>query len=157
MVFASLAIRNVSKRRKTWLFFAKNLPLSRHRRIMIQRYEDFAMNPLKVLSRLYNFAGLPVLDSVKTWLNKSTHAAQAQGKMAIEGHLAFFTVDDASVAVNLWRWKVHPYDIDIIEYCYKYVMQMMESTPVDRSYRLMADISTPLFSEDYEAKGWFPN
>ncbi|XP_020622294.1 carbohydrate sulfotransferase 3-like [Orbicella faveolata] len=139
------------------LVFLKNLPISRRRRIMIQRYEDFAMNPLKVLSRLYNFAGLPVLDSVKTWLNKSTHPEQTREKMKIEGHAAFFTVDDASVAVNRWRWKVDPCVIDIIEHYCEQVMQMMGYTLVDRSYDLMANISIPLFSEEYEAKKWFIN
>ncbi|XP_020622345.1 carbohydrate sulfotransferase 3-like [Orbicella faveolata] len=139
------------------LVFLKNLPISRRRRIMIQRYEDFAMNPLKVLSRLYNFAGLPVLDSVKTWLNKSTHPVQDPEKMKIEGHPVFHTVDDASVAVNRWRWKVDPCDIDIIEHYCKQVMQMMGYTLVDRSYDLMANISIPLFNEEYEAKKWFLN
>ena len=77
--------------------------------------------------------------------------------MKKEGHPAFVTVDDASVAVNRWRWKVHPYDIDIIEHYCKHVMQMMGYRLVDRSYQLMADISTPLFGEDYEAKKWFQN
>ena len=139
------------------LVFVKNLPISWRRRIMIQRYEDFAMNPLKVLSRLYNFAGLPVLDSVKTWLNKSTHPVQDPEKMKIEGHPVFHTVDDASVAVNRWRWKVDPCDIDIIEHYCKQVMQMMGYTLVDRSYDLMANISIPLFNEEYEAKKWFLN
>ena len=139
------------------LVFLKNLPISWQRRIMVQRYEDFALNPLKALSRLYNFAGLTVLDSVKTWLNKSTHPAQKREDMKIEGHPAFFTVDDALLALNRWRWKVDPCEIDIIEHCCKHVMQMMGYTLVDRSYQLMADISTPLFSEDYEAKTWFQN
>ena len=109
------------------------------------------MNPLKVLSRLYNFAGLPVLGSVRTWLNKTTHLAQTREKMAMEGHPAFCTVDDASAAVNRWRWKVDLYDIDIIEHYCKHVMQMMGYIPVDRSHERMADISIPLFTEDYEA------
>ena len=139
------------------LVFLKNLPINQRRRILIQRYEDFAMNPLKVLSRLYNFAGLPVLDSVKTWLNKSTHPSQTREKMKIEIHPALYTVDDASVAVNRWRWKVDPCYIDIIEHYCKHVMEMMGYTLVDRSYELMADIRIPLFSEEYEAKRWFRN
>lgn len=145
------------KQTKESLVFLKNLPLRWRRNIMIQRYEDFAMNPLKVLPRLYNFAGLPVLDSVKTWLNKTTHPAQNREEMTMGVHPAFFTVDDASAAVNRWRWKVDLYDIDIIEHYCKHVMQMMGYVPVDMSYELMADISTPLFGEDYEAKLWFPN
>ncbi|KAJ7377245.1 hypothetical protein OS493_030056 [Desmophyllum pertusum] len=139
------------------LVFLKNLPLKWRNRVMIQRYEDFAMDPLKVLSRLYNFAGLPMLDSVKTWLNQTTHPSQSREKMTKEGHPAFFTVDDASVAMNRWRWKVQPHDISMIEHYCSHVMQMMGYTLVDRSYELMSDISIPLFSEDYEAKEWFPH
>ena len=139
------------------LVFLKNLPLSWRSYIMIQRYEDLAMNPLDVLPRLYNFAGLPVLDSVKIWLNKTTHPVQDREDMTIEGHPAFLTVDDASAAANRWRWKVHPYDIDIIEHYCKHVMQIMGYLPVDRSYELMSDLSVPMFTDDYEAKGWFPN
>jgi len=139
------------------LIFLKNIPISWRRRILIQRYEDFTINPLKVLSGLFNFAGLPVLDSVKTWLNKSTHPAQNREKMKMEGHPALYTVDDASVAVNRWRWKVHPWENDIIEHYCKHVMQLMGYIPVDRSYQLMSDISIPLFSEHYEAKKWFQN
>ena len=139
------------------LVFLKYLPLRWRNRVMIQRYEDFAMDPLKVLSRLYNFAGLPVLDSVKIWLNKTTHPSQNRAEMKKDGHPAFLTVDDASVAVNRWRWKVDPPDIDIIEHYCSHVMQLMGYRPVDRSYELMSDISIPLFSEDYEAKEWFPH
>ena len=55
------------------LVFLKNLPLSWQRRILVQRHEDFAVNPLKVMSGLYDFAELPVLEHVKIWLKESTH------------------------------------------------------------------------------------
>ena len=139
------------------LVFLKNLPLSWRRRILVQRYEDFAVNPLKVMSRLYDFAGLPVLDHVKIWLNKSTHPSKKREDMLIEGSPAFFMMDDASATANRWRWKVHPHDIDIIEHYCKHVMQIMGYIPINNDEDLMADVTTPLFSEGYEAKKWFPN
>lgn len=85
------------------------------------------------MSRLFNFAGLPVQDSVKTWFNKSTHPAQTREKMRMEGHPAFYRVDDASVAVNRWWWKVRPWEIDITEHYCKHVMQLMGYTLVSCS------------------------
>ena len=124
---------------------------------MVQRYEDFAVNPLKVMSRLYDFAGLPVLDHVKIWLNKSTHPSKKREDMLIEGSPDFFMMDDASATADRWRWKVHPHDIDVIEHYCKHVMQIMGYIPINNDEDLMANVTTPLFSEDYEAKKWFPN
>lgn len=139
------------------LAVVKKLPLCWRNRIMIQRYEDFAMNPLKGLSRLFEFAGLPVLESVKTWLNKSTHLSNNPEVLNLckGNHPAFCTVDDASAAVNRWRHLVRLCDIDIIEHYCKHVMWMMGYTPIERSYEIMSNTSVPLISEDYEAKGWF--
>ena len=139
------------------LAFVKNLPNHWRNRIMIQRYEDFAMDPLKRLSRLFEFAGLPVLESVKTWLNKSTHLSNNPEVLNLckGNHPAFCTVDDASAAVNRWRRLVRLCDIDIIEHYCKHVMWMMGYTPIERSYEIMSNTSVPLISVDYEAKGWF--
>ena len=48
------------------LEFVRKLPKSIRKRIKLQRYEDFAINPLKELSRLYEFAWLTVLEGVRT-------------------------------------------------------------------------------------------
>ena len=139
------------------LVFLKNLPLSWQRRILVQRHEDFAVNPLKVMSRLYDFAELPVLDHVKIWLKESTHPFKKREDVLIECPPAFFTVNDVSETAHGWRWKVHPYDIDIIEHYCKHVMQIMVYIPIDNDEDLMANVTTPLFSEDCEAKEWLPN
>ena len=136
------------------LEFIRKLPDSLRERIKIQRYEDLAINPLKELSGLYEFAGLPVLESVRTWLNETTQLSRADcNKM--DGAQATCTKDDARVAANRWRWKVHPFEIDIIEYYCKRVMRLMGYRRVDRSYELLANVKIPLFSDDYEAKKWF--
>ena len=36
-------------------------------------------------------------------------------------------------------------------------MQIMVYIPIDNDEDLMADVTTPLFSEDCEAKEWLPN
>ena len=137
------------------LAFVKNLPLHWRDRIMIQRYEDFAMNPLKGLSRLYKFAGLPVIESVKAWLHNATNSANSRSEMCKSSHHALCTVDDPSQAVKRWRWKIPLSDVDIIEHHCKEVMRFVGYKPVNGSQELLSNISIPLFSEDYEVKGWF--
>ena len=122
---------------------------------MIQRYEDFAMNPLKGLSRLYKFAGLPVIESVKAWLHNATNSANSRSEMCKSSHLALCTVDDPSQAVKRWRWKIPLSDVDIIEHHCKEVMRLVGYKPVNGSQELLSNINIPLFSEDYEVKGWF--
>ena len=83
------------------LALVKNLPLFWRKRIMIQRYEDFAMDPMKGLSRLYEFAGLPLLESVTTWLHKRTRPSNTQDyKECIGRHPAFCTIDNSKEAVK---------------------------------------------------------
>ena len=108
------------------------------------------------MRRLYEFAGLSVLDSVKTWLNVATHPKIQRSKMKIQGSQAAFTVDDAQAAISRWRWKVNPYDISIIELYCKHVMELMGYRRVDNVYELQRNTSIPLYSQDYEAKDWFP-
>ncbi|XP_078363375.1 carbohydrate sulfotransferase 4-like [Oculina patagonica] len=132
----------------------KNLPAWMRSQIKVLRYEDLAKNPLEEMKRLYKFAGLSVLESVTTWLNESTHPTKSRSNMKIQGSQAAFTVDDAQAAINRWRWKVHPYEITIIEHYCRHVMQLMGYRPVDRSHELQANISIPLVNGDYEAKNW---
>ena len=58
------------------LDFIRKLPDSLRFRIRIQRYEDVARDPLRELSGLYEFASLTVLDSVRMWLNETTHLSR---------------------------------------------------------------------------------
>ena len=138
------------------LEFIRKLPDSLRRRIKLQRYEDLARNPLKELSGLYEFAGLTVLESVRTWLNETTHLSR-KDCTELDGVVVTCTKDDAWVAANRWRWKVNPHDIDIIEYYCGRAMRLIGYRPVDRSHELLANVTTPLFYDDYEAKKWVFN
>lgn len=146
----------VCKNNEENLKMLKNLPSWLRNRVALLRYEDFASNPLKEMRRLYKFAGLSVLDSVKTWLNVATHPKIQRSKMKIQGSEAAFTVDDAQAAISRWRWKVNPYDISIIELYCKHIMELMGYRRVDNSYELQRNTSIPLYSQDYESKDWFP-
>ena len=137
------------------LDFVRKLPESLRNRIKFQRYEDLALNPLKELSGLYKFAGLSLPESVRTWLNETTQQSRGACNHEEDGEQATCTKDDAWAAANRWRWKVHPHEIDLIEHYCRHVMALMGYKPVDRSYELLANVQTPLFSDDYEAKHWF--
>ena len=137
------------------LEFVRKLPNSLRDRIKLQRYEDLAINPLQELSGLYEFAGLPVLESVRTWLNETTHLSRKACNHKMDGGPVTCTKDDAWSAANRWRWNAHPHEINIIEYYCEEVMRLMGYRPVDRSYELLTNLKIPLFSEDFEAKHWF--
>ena len=127
---------------------------SQRNRIKIQRYEDLALNPLKALTGLYEFAGLSELESVKTWLSETTRKTRDDCN-EMDGEQATCTKDNAWVATNRWRWMVHPHEISIIEKYCKETMRLMGYTPVDMSSELLSNQSIPLFSQDYETKHWF--
>ena len=137
------------------LEFIRKLPSSLRERIKLQRFEDLAINPLKALSSLYEFAGLPVLESVRIWLNETTHIGRAACNHEMDGVLETCTKDDAWDAINRWRWSAHPHEIDIMEFYCASVMRLMGYRPVDRSYDLLANVTIPLFSDTFEARHWF--
>lgn len=134
------------------LEFVRRLPDSLRRRIKLQRFEDLAIDPLKELSRLFEFAGLPVLENVRIWLNETTHMSREDCERQED---VTCTKDDAWAAANRWRWRVHPHEIDIIEYYCGSVMRLLGYRSVDRSHELLANVKIPLFSNEYEAKHWF--
>lgn len=132
----------------------RKLPQSLRNRIRLQRYEDLAFDPLKALSGLYDFAGLPMLENVRTWLNETTRQNRRNCN-EMDGEQATCTKDDAWIAANRWRWLVHPHDLEIIEHYCRDVMRMMGYRFVDNSYELLAERHVPLFTDNYEAKQWF--
>ena len=132
----------------------RSLPDSFRDRIKLLRYEDLATKPLKVLADIYEFVGLPVLESVRTWLNKTTHLSRSACNW-LDGGSVTCTKDDAWAAANRWRWTAHLQEINVIErYCGR-VLRLMGYRPVNGSTELLANRNIALFSDDYEAKHWF--
>lgn len=100
------------------LEFVRKLPKSIRKRIKLQRYEDLAINPLKELSRLYEFAGLTALEGVRTWSNETSQLSRKACNHEMDGVPVTCTKDDAWAAANRWRWKVNPHEINFVEhYC----------------------------------------
>ncbi|XP_078363910.1 carbohydrate sulfotransferase 4-like [Oculina patagonica] len=137
------------------LEFVRKLPDPLRDRIKLLRYEDLAINPLKTLADIYEFAGLPVLESVRTWLNETTHSSRNACKQRWDGGPVTCTKDNAWVGANRWRWMTQRVEIDIIEQNCRRVMNLMGYIPVNMSSDLLANKKFPLFKDDYEAKHWF--
>ncbi|CAH3014728.1 unnamed protein product [Porites evermanni] len=117
------------------LEFVRKLPKSIRKRIKLQIYEDLAIKPLKELSRLYEFAGLTVLEGVRTWLNETTKACNHE----MDGVLVTCTKDDAWAAANRWRWKVHPHEINVVEHFCRGVLRLMGYLPSCRGILRITD------------------
>lgn len=137
------------------LEFVRKLPKSIRKRIKLQRYEDLAINPLKELSRLYEFAGLTALEGVRTWSNETSQLSRKACNHEMDGVPVTCTKDDAWAAANRWRWKVNPHEINVVEHYCRGVLRLMGYLPVEGSYELLMNKDVPLFSEDYEARHWF--
>ena len=73
-----------------------------------------------------------MLESVRTWLNETTQSSRKDCNRDVDGVAVTCAKDDAWAAENRWRWKVHPHEIDIIEYYCRGVMRLMGYRPVDR-------------------------
>ena len=137
------------------LELVRRLPDSLRNRIKLLRYEDLATNPLKVLADIYEFAGLPVLESVRTWLNKTTRSSRSACNHRLDGGTVTCTKDDAWAAVNRWRWTALLQEINIIERHCERVLSLMGYRPAKGSNELLANREIALFNDDYEAKRWF--
>jgi len=127
----------------------KSLPVRWKRRIKILRYEDLALKPSKLLPDLLGFAGLPMDDSLSKWLYLASHKPETES----EQKAAPWRQDSAEGA-NRWRWKVHPYEITLIEHYCKHVMKLLGYKPLDLSYDTQRNISVSLLENDFEAVRW---
>ena len=137
------------------LELVRKLPDTLRDRVKLLRYEDLAITPLKALAEIYEFAGLPVPESVRTWLDKTTHSRRGACNSRLDGDSVTCTKDDAWEGANRWRWRVPRAEIEVIErYCQR-VMNLLGYIPINMSSKLLANTKLPLFKDDYEAKHWF--
>ena len=65
--------------------------------LMLLRYEDLANNPLLITHNVYNYLGLKVPESVKTWLEYNTHWKQPG---------AFSRARVSHDTVHVWRSQI---------------------------------------------------
>ena len=127
----------------------RKLPLRWRKRIKILRYEDLAANPSKLLPGLLQFAGLPMDESLSDWLYLASHKPKTESERK-----AAKWRQDSFEGADRWRWKVSPYEINIIENYCKHVMKLLGYKPLDYSYEVQRNLSIRLLDNDFEALRW---
>jgi len=127
----------------------RKLPPSWRKRIKILRYEDLAHNPSKLLPSLLAFAGLPMDKGLSDWLYLASHKPETESE-----HRAAPWRQDSSEGADRWRWKVSPYEINIIEHYCRPVMKLLGYRPLDYSYEKQRNLSIRLLDSDFEALNW---
>ena len=127
----------------------RKLPPRWRKQIKILRYEDLAKDPSKLLPSLLEFAGLPMDKGLSDWLYLASH----KPKTASEQKAAPWRQDSFEGA-DRWRWKVSPYEINIIEQYCRPVMKLLGYRPLDYSYEMQRDLSIRLVDKDFEALNW---
>ena len=127
----------------------RKLPLSWRKRIKILRYEDLAQNPSKLLPSLLEFAGLPMDKGLSDWLYLASHKPETESEQK-----AAPWRQDSIEGADRWRWKVSPYEINIIEHYCRPVMKLLGYRPLDYSYEKQRNLSIRLLDSDFEALNW---
>lgn len=70
------------------------------------RFEDLALTPLLVVSELYHFTGIEMLDSIKKWLRKATTTQNAG---------PYSTSRVSKQVVSKWKTNMSPEKVQIVE------------------------------------------
>ena len=82
-------------------------------RYRLIRFEDLARHPLSVVSELFDFVGLEMLDGIKQWLYEATHSERERSR-------AFDTRRNSEVVVFNWRQEMNSATVEMVEkYCGK--------------------------------------
>ena len=127
----------------------RKLPPRWRKQIKILRYEDLAKDPSKLLPSLLEFAGLPMDKGLSDWLYLASHKPKTESEQK-----AAPWRQDSFEGADRWRWKVSPYEINIIEHYCRPVMKLLGYRPLDYSYEMQRDLSIRLVDKDFEALNW---
>ena len=120
------------------------------KRFMLLRYEDLAVNPLEMLPKLLEFAGLPEDESLTRWLYLASHSPETKSEQS-----AARWRQDSKEGAERWRWKVKSSIISVIEHYCKDVMETLGFIPVNGSYQVQKNLTISLLEEYYDALHWF--
>ena len=134
------------------LQFAKTLHPSLRDRYLVLRYEDLAVQPLKLLDFLYNFTGLQVSESIKQWLVNITQPSE--NKLKEQALNPVSVVRNSLEILNKWRLAAETCDVNIIERYCRDIMKSMGYIQIQGSDDLLRNLTTPLFQETYPAQEW---
>ena len=120
------------------------------------RYEDMAVNPLGILREVFDFAGLPVLISVKKWIQNATQPTKEMRMADEKKTIAVVrTVKNSLIVLNKWREVLAPFEVRMIEERCRSVMGLMGYFMTDGSADKLSALKVPrLFNESYTTKEW---
>jgi len=121
-------------------------------RATLVRFEDLAVEPLKVLDYLYEFAGLEVLENITNWVVKITQPSLKDLKAGERDPVS--VVRNSLEVLNKWRLVEDPGYVHVIERYCRDVMKLMGYIATEGSVDMLRNLEIPLFTEIYQAREW---
>ena len=112
-------------------------------RYKLVRYEDIVSNPFNMMEEMYNFVGLPKVDSINKWI--------LEGKTLVNTTGTQFSENDAS-RMDRWRFDQDPSIVSLLEEACAPLMKLMgyisvhDSGQINNSKLLIAK-EIPLLKE----------
>ncbi|XP_020619113.1 carbohydrate sulfotransferase 4-like isoform X2 [Orbicella faveolata] len=119
-------------------------------RVTLVRFEDLAVEPLRVLDYFYEFAGLEVLENITNWVVKITQPSLKDLKA--EGRRAVSVIRNSLEVLNKWRLVADPCYVHVIERYCRDVMKLMGYISTEGSVEMLRNLKIPLFTEIYQAQ-----
>jgi len=126
------------------------LPSGKKRRLLLLRYEDLVVNPLKKLPSLLKFAGMTMDESATKWLDLASHRPESKSERE-----AATWRQDSWEGAQRWRWKVGSDVISVIENRCYHVMSILGYKAVSGSHELQRNLTVRLLEDRYDAREWF--
>jgi len=133
----------------------KKFPPTLRSRVTVVRFEDLAVEPLKVLGSLYEFAGLEVLENITDWVVKITQPSLKDLKAEERNPVS--VVRNSFEVLNKWRLAVDPCHVHVIERYCRDVMKSMGYIATEGSVEILRNLKISLFTEIYQAQEWVNN
>ena len=121
-------------------------------RVTLVRFEDLAVEPLKVLGYLYEFAGLEVLENITNWVVKITQPSLKDLKAGERDPVS--VVRNSLEVLNKWRLVEDPCYVHVIERYCRDVMTLMGYIATNGSVEMLRNLEIPLFIKIYQAQEW---
>ena len=134
------------------LNLVKEFDPSLRRHVTLVRFEDLAVEPLKVLDYLYEFAGLEVLENITNWVVKITQPSLKDLKAEERNPVS--VVRDSFEVLNKWRLVADPCYVHVIERYCRDVMKLMGYIATEGSVEMLKNLGIPLINETYQAQYW---
>ena len=121
-------------------------------RVTLVRFEDLAVEPLKILDVLYEFTRLEVLQNITNWVIKITQPSLKDLKA--EGRRAVSVVRNSLEVLNKWRHAADFCYVHVIERYCRDVMKLMGYIATEGSVEMLRNLEIPLINETYQAQYW---